>query len=68
MSVITMSYIWFVTHSYMNTRNYLLYTRALWGDAYRLYASVGCIYMITLSNGKIYRVTGPLCGEFTGHR
>ena len=22
--------------------------------------------MITSSNGKIFRVTGPLCGEFTG--
>ena len=20
------------------------------------------------SNGNIFRVTGPLCGEFTGHR
>ena len=26
-----------------------------------------CI-MITSSNGNIFRVTGPLCGEFTGHR
>ena len=24
--------------------------------------------MMTSSNGKISRVTGPLCGEFTGHR
>ena len=24
--------------------------------------------MMTSSNGKIFRVTGPLCGEFTGHR
>ena len=24
--------------------------------------------MITSSNGNIFRVTGPLCGEFTGHR
>ena len=23
---------------------------------------------MTLSNGNIYRLTGPLCGEFTGHR
>ena len=23
---------------------------------------------ITSSNGKIFRVTGPLCGEFTGHQ
>ena len=26
------------------------------------------IYMMTLSNGNIFRVTGHLCGEFTGHR
>ena len=25
-------------------------------------------YMITSSNGNIFRVTGPLCGEFTGDR
>ena len=24
--------------------------------------------MMTSSNGTIFRVTGPLCGEFTGHR
>ena len=24
--------------------------------------------MMTSSNGSIFRVTGPLCGEFTGHR
>ena len=24
--------------------------------------------MMTSSNGAIFRVTGPLCGEFTGHR
>ena len=26
------------------------------------------ITMMTSSNGNIFRVTGPLCGEFTGHR
>ena len=25
-------------------------------------------YMMQSSNGKVFRVTGPLCGEFTGHR
>ena len=25
-------------------------------------------FMMTLSNGNIFRVTGPLCGEFIGHR
>ena len=24
--------------------------------------------MMTSSNGNIFRVTGPLCGEFPGHR
>ena len=24
--------------------------------------------MMTSPNGNIFRVTGPLCGEFTGHR
>ena len=27
-----------------------------------------CPFMMTSSNGNIVRVTGPLCGEFTGHR
>ena len=27
-----------------------------------------CLPMMTSSNGNIFRVTGPLCGEFTGHR
>ena len=26
------------------------------------------IIMMTSSNGNIFRVTGPLCGEFNGHR
>ena len=25
-------------------------------------------HVMTSSNGNIFRVTGPLCGEFTGHR
>ena len=25
-------------------------------------------HMMTSSNGNIFRVTGPLCGEFTGHQ
>ena len=36
---------------------------------------IGCIHglqiwecMMTSSNGNIFCVTGPLCGEFTGHR
>ena len=26
------------------------------------------IYMMMSSNGNVFRVTGPLCGEFTGDR
>ena len=26
------------------------------------------VTMMTSSNGNIFRVTGPLCGEFIGHR
>ena len=29
---------------------------------------VGAIIMMTSSNGNIFRVTGHLCGEFTGLR
>ena len=28
----------------------------------------GSVIMMASSNGNIFRVTGPLCGEFTGHR
>ena len=30
--------------------------------------TIFCVSMMTSSNGNIFRVTGPLCGEFTGHR
>ena len=29
---------------------------------------VASVIMMTSSNGSIFLVTGPLCGEFTGHR
>ena len=31
-------------------------------------ANVSAIRMMTSSNGNIFRVTDPLCGEFTGPR
>ena len=31
-------------------------------------SAYGHVDMMTSSNGNIFRVTGPLCGEFTGHR
>ena len=37
--------------------------------SYVIYAySRAAILMMTSSNGNSFRVTGPLCGEFTGHR
>ena len=38
------------------------------GDLRRHRAHYDVIVMMTSSNGNIFRVTGPLCGEFTGHR
>ena len=38
---------------------------------YTIHVSGGgkrCLHMMTSFNGNIFRVTGPLCGEFTGHR
>ena len=33
-----------------------------------LYECQLLFFMMTSSNGNIFRVTGPLCGEFTGLR
>ena len=33
---------------------------------YKVSSSLIYKFMMTSSNGKIFRVTGPLCGEFTG--
>ena len=35
-----------------------------WFTSNRMVAS--CVSMMTSSNGNFFRVTGPLCGEFTG--
>ena len=36
---------------------------------HRKYApTASCHYMMTSSNGNIFRATGHLCGEFTGHQ
>ena len=34
----------------------------------KLYSTLRAIIMMTSSNGNIFRVTGLLCGEFTGYR
>ena len=35
---------------------------------HRLVSCLHLFFMMTSSNGNIFRVTGHLCGEFTGHR
>ena len=42
---------------------YIGSTFSTWCSCYRF----SCV-MMTSSNGSIFRVTGHLCGEFTGHR
>ena len=42
--------------------NILISLRHLW------YISWLLVHMIASSNGNIFRVTGPLCGEFASHR
>ena len=46
--------------------NYLTWPASMW----RLYPHWGTTngHMMTSSNGSIFRITCPLCGEFTGHR
>ena len=38
----------------------------IWNNALALTVIIHCRNMMTSSNGNIFRVTGPLCGEFTG--
>ena len=40
----------------------------LFGSAVDVYISLLLLLMMTSSNGNIFRVTGHLCGEFTGQR
>ena len=49
------------------TRNYIL-TRTSAAVSDIETGSSSHDFMMTSSNGNILRVTGPLCGEFTGHR
>ena len=49
--------------------DYLVLTRGFecrWCDARLIYYGHYALCMMTSSNGNIFRVTGPLCGEFTG--
>ena len=42
----------------------MLHRKVLQNHVDQMKTSAG--YMMTSSNGNIFRVTGPLCGEFTG--
>ena len=67
---------------YRCDRPRIFYTRVFWifiefrisieiclvGRAPALYSVIATIFMMTSSNGNIFRATGPLCGAFTGHR
>ena len=37
-----------------------------WNNSLEEFEAVLLHFMMTSSNGNIFRVTGPLCGEFTG--
>ena len=39
-----------------------------WGVGVGVIDGIKHSRMMTSSNGNIFRITGPLCGEFTGHR
>ena len=60
--------IWYALTDYDSCWHNLLFRALL------LFVLLGCncallnADMMTSSNGNIFRVTGPLCGEFTGHR
>ena len=53
----------------------MVYVRATRQSRCCKHTTATCFYNMPLnismtmsSNGNIFRVTGPLCGEFTGHR
>ena len=53
-----------------NFCGYVIYTCYRWLRVCKssLSVSTTSVNMMTSSNENIFRVTGPLCGEFTGHR
>ena len=44
----------------------LLTSNCCWCKQHISFCSVVCASMMTSSNGNVFRVTGHLCGEFTG--
>ena len=64
---------WFgaVIHSYIGYHGRNTPVNHLWITVYVLPDAniiTTVLIMMMSSNGNIFRVTGPLCGEFTGHR
>ena len=62
---------WPSWYSLCRIHNNPLYVFLPWkriSTTYRYIIGVEKCRMMTSSNGNIFRVTGPLCGEFTGHR
>ena len=59
---ITISMLWFVVISYMLPEAVIARRAVFEITKHPLCAR---LYMMTSSNGNIFRVTGPLCGEFT---
>ena len=52
----------------LNIRNESHKSTEKWNTSKQSEAPEKTCDMTTSSNGNIFRVTGPLCGEFTGHR
>ena len=56
-------------HNLLNIKLCVLNKAVEYLEKYRKYSSlISYPIMMTSSNGNIFRVTGHLCGEFTGHR
>ena len=56
--------VFFCGHENRRSQAYISYDMGL---VHKEYSRLSTICMMTSSSGNIFRVTGPLCGEFTGH-
>ena len=58
-----------MTHEIMKLCEHLSISNTFWRIVRRVYEKQNATrYMMTSSNGNIFRVTGHFCGEFTGPR
>ena len=57
---------WLYNENKTNKNVYMFY--GVYCTCYRSITVCRGLIMVTSSNGNIFRVTGPLCGEITGHR